>query len=70
MTRKKNLQLSRRAFARLLAVSGTAAPAAWAQRASPAEELRAAHQRRLAASERLAKFDLPTATEPAFVFRP
>ena len=60
---------ARRAFGRLWAASGLA-PFALAQRVPPAEELRAANQRRRNAAQNLVKFDLPMATEPAFVFRP
>lgn len=65
-------KLSRRGFGRLLAVSPLAAAAAPAPQAplSRDDELRAANQRRLAASQALAKFDLPMATEPAFLFHP
>jgi len=60
--------LSRRAFARLLAASG-AATRLPAQAPSPAEELRAANQRRTDTAQTLARFDLPIAAEPATVFR-
>lgn len=64
-------QLSRRSFGRLLAVSPlAAAPASPQAPLSRDDELRAANQRRLAASQALAKFELPMATEPAFVFHP
>jgi hypothetical protein len=69
MKPKKEPHFSRRAFGRLLAGAG-AASAAFAQRVPPAEELRAANQRRLNAAQNLAKLDLPMAVEPAFVFRP
>jgi hypothetical protein len=72
-------KLSRRSFGRLLAVSPLAAAAAAPQapisRPAPRalsrnDELRAANERRLSTSQALAKFNLPMATEPAFVFRP
>jgi hypothetical protein len=64
--KKSANKISRRAFGQLLAVTGVAS----AQRPSREEELRAAQQRRQSNSETLAKFDVPMATEPAFVFRP
>ena len=65
-------RISRRGFGRLLAASPLAASAAAAspQALSREEELRAANERRLSTSKGLAKFDLPMATEPAFIFRP
>ena len=67
-------KMSRRGFGRLLAVTplGAAAtrPVPQAQPLSREEELRAARDRRMAASLSLAKLDVPMATEPAFVFRP
>lgn len=68
-----NRKLSRRSFGRLLAASPLAAAAAAGpspQAPSREEEFRAAGERRVANAQALAKFDLPMATEPAFVFRP
>jgi len=62
----QKLKLSRRAFGHLLAGSTLAAQAPLTRE----EELRAAQQRRQATAETLARFDLPPATEPAFLFRP
>ena len=68
----RNAKLSRRGFGRLLAVTPLAATAAGAppQAVSREEELKAANERRLTAAQALAKFELPIATEPAFIFRP
>ena len=66
-------KLSRRSFGRLLAatpVAARAAPPPQAAALSREEELRAASERRVSASQTLAKFDLPMATEPAFTFQP
>ena len=67
-------KLSRRSFGRLLAATPVAARAAapppQAAALSREEELRAASERRVSASQALAKFDLPMATEPAFTFQP
>ena len=65
-----NSRVSRRGFGRMLAGSAAAGAAARAQVPSREEDLRAAQKRREAAAETLAKFDLPSAVEPAFVFRP
>ena len=62
-------KLSRRAFGRLLAASAALTPAASPQRLPPADELRLATQRLERSAQGLAKFDLPLATEPSFVFR-
>ncbi len=63
-------KVSRRDFARLVMTSGLAAGVAPAQAPSREAELRAAQQRRQSTAEALRKFDVPMATEPAFVFRP
>jgi hypothetical protein len=65
-----NKTLSRRSFGRLLAAGPAASLPALPQAPSREQELQAAHQRRLAAAETLAKFEVPMATEPAFIFRP
>ena len=67
-----NNKLSRRAFGRMVAASPLAAAVspAPAQAPSREEELRAANERRLANAQALAKFPLPMATEPSFIFRP
>ncbi len=52
----------------MLAGAGAAARLA-AQAPSREQELETARKRRLANAETLAKFDLPMATEPAFIFR-
>lgn len=59
--------ISRRAFGGLLA-AGVAGAAQ--QPPSREEELRAARKRQASAIKKLAGFDLPMATEPAFLFRP
>ena len=67
MTRTKTL--SRRSFGWLLAAAPLV-PQTLPQALSREEELRAAHQRRVALAETLSKFPVPMATEPASVFRP
>ena len=67
----RNNTLSRRGFGRVLAASSLAAPALRPQAApSREDELRAAHERRRASADALAKFRVPIATEPASIFRP
>ena len=66
--RNDQRRISRRGFAGMLVGSGAAARLA-AQTARE-QELETARKRRLANAATLAKFDLPMATEPAFVFRP
>jgi hypothetical protein len=63
-------KLSRRRFGRLLAATAAAVPAAYPQRSVPAEEQLRASERVQRSSESMAKFALPMATEPSFVFRP
>ena len=70
--RKTTRPLSRRAFGRWLAGSGIIGGAASLPAQAPPgeEELAAARRRSQAGRETLAKLDLPSATEPAFLFRP
>jgi hypothetical protein len=63
-------KFSRRALGRWLAVSAAAVPPASPQRSTTAEERQRASQRVQRSSQSMAKFELPMATEPSFVFRP
>jgi len=63
-------KFSRRTLGRWLAVSAAAVPAAYPQRSAPVEERQRASQRLQRSSDSMAKFELPVATEPSFVFRP
>ena len=63
-------KFSRRTLGRWLAVSAAAVPAASPQRSTPAQERQRASQRVQRSSDSMAKFELPVATEPSFVFRP
>ena len=67
-----NSKISRRAFGRMVAATGLAAGASPVPSQTPSreEELRAANERRLVNAQALARFDLPMAGEPSFVFRP
>ena len=67
---KTTSRFSRRKFGKLVAAAPLGASVASPQAAPPAEELRQANQRRAASAEALARFELPMAVEPAFVFRP
>jgi hypothetical protein len=63
-------KLSRRTFGRMLAASAASAAAARPQRTSPTESRQTASQRLQRSSDSMAKFELPMAIEPSFVFRP
>ena len=64
-------KVSRRQFGRFAAVSSLSLAAVVVQPQDKDEERRkAATERRRRAFEAIAKFDVPMATEPGFVFRP
>jgi hypothetical protein len=64
-------KVSRRQFGRLAAVSSLSLATGVIQPQDKEEERqKAAAERRRRAFEAIAKFDVPMATEPGFVFRP
>ena len=66
---KFTVKITRRKLAVALASSGALSSKALAQTPAPADPLQAAKDRIKAASDALAKEQIPMATEPAFQFK-